>query len=646
MNTEESIRSAWNKQHLASKILRVRLAYGRRLKPILIHRSTQRFLDGLCAVVAIVLAYLLRFDFSIPAGERPLMWAWAALLFVLTPLALGTFSGYRATWQYFGARDFIRLASRALLVNVAFLIVPIATPSHHLIPFSVIIIEYGVVLFFTSGIRLVRRLDHEALLRLSDSERILIVGTETTIAAAIRQLHPLYGSGLVGIVMDERSLLRMKILGVPVLGSPADLSLLIVLHRISLLFLCSADLQKIPSVIQVAADLDVPVKFLPSVQDLIDNRVRVSKNLTVDSLESDNMDATQELHPAVIECLRGRTVLVTGAGGSIGSELVRQVVEASIKKLVLLDQDENAVFELLGELGPRDFLSPVIADIRDRDAIRAVFDRERPAIVLHAAAYKHVPMMEINACEAVLNNIAGTRNLAEAAVDFGAERLVMISSDKAVRPSSVMGATKRLAEVIIQRYANTSLVRQSRTNFACVRFGNVLGSRGSVLPLFLKQIGQGGPITVTHEDMTRYFMTIPQAVQLVLQAATLASCGDVYMLDMGDPVRIMTFARELIQLSGLTPGKDIDIKIVGSRPGEKLHEQLWNEDAHVTSTEFEHVFRVRAQATHASFDTLLESLELAARERRPEDVRAALHNLPIDYLTEQSDTPAAVLHFA
>ncbi len=637
--------NVWTSRRVARKILEVRLSYGHKLKPFLIRRSTQRLLDGVCAFAAIVAAYSLRFDFSIPTGEWHRMWIWAGLLFLLTPLMLSMFGGYRATWQFFGVRDFIRLAWRVLLLTAVLLIVPIATPAHHLIPSSVIIIEYGVMLFFASGIRLMRRLDHEALLRLSNSERILIIGTEATIAAAIRQLHPLYGRGLAGIVMDESYLLRMKILGIPVLGNPTDLSRLIILHRISLLFLCSADLQKIPNVIQVAADLDVPIKFLPSVQDLIGNRVRVSKNVTVDALQTNNSNAIHELHPAVLKCLNGRTVLVTGAGGSIGSELARQVARADIKKLILLDQDENAVFELLGELGPRDFLTPVIADIRDRNAVRTLFDRERPAVVLHAAAYKHVPMMELNACEAVLNNVGGTRILAEAAVDFGAERLVMISSDKAVRPSSVMGATKRLAEVIIQRYANTSFVRESRTNFACVRFGNVLGSRGSVLPLFLKQIAQGGPITVTHEDMTRYFMTIPQAAQLVLQAATLASCGDVYMLDMGDPVRIMTFAREIIQLSGLTPDKDIDIKIVGSRPGEKLHEQLWNEDAHVTSTEFEHVYRVKAQETHASFEALLENLELAASERRPEHVRAALHDLQIDYLTEQSDTPAAVLHF-
>ena len=240
---------------------------------------------------------------------------------------------------------------------------------------------------------------------------------------------------------------------------------------------------------------------------------------------------------------------------------------APVRKIILLDQDENAVFELLEELQRRSDLKPVIADIRDKEALWRVFSRERPHVVLHAAAYKHVPMMEANPCEAVLNNVYGTRLLAETALAYKTERFVMISSDKAVRPSSVMGATKRTAEVVIQEIARRAECDEDAcTEFACVRFGNVLGSRGSVLPIFLKQIEQGGPITVTHEDMTRYFMTIPQAVNLVLQASTLGSRGDIYMLDMGDPVRIMDFAREVIQHAGLVPGKDIQIRGHGFAP--------------------------------------------------------------------------------
>jgi FlaA1/EpsC-like NDP-sugar epimerase len=625
----------------AQVLLRARLTCGRILKPILIHRFTQYLLDGLCGVIAIVLAYSLRFDFNVPIQERPLMWAWAELLFVATPLALSALGEYRATWGCFGVRDLLRLTYRASVLNlILFLAHGLTSPRQNVIPYGVVIVDYGLLIFLTGGIRLLRRFDREASRRLSVKERVLIVGTESTIVGAIRQLHPLYGAGVVGVVTENTSASRMEILGMPMLGDPTDLGRLMALHRISLIFLCSADLERISEVIQVAADFDVPVKFLPSAQDLIDNRVRVSRNLTADSLR---VHAHQELHPAVAECFAKRTVLVTGAGGSIGSELARQAAALDIKKLILLDQDENSIFELHGELGKLDAVSPIIGDICDRDSIRCLFDRERPDIVLHAAAYKHVPMMELNACEAVLNNVCGTRILAEAAADFGAERMVMISSDKAVRPSSVMGATKRVAEVIIQSRASASAAARSDTKFACVRFGNVLGSRGSILPVFLKQIAQGGPLTVTHEDMTRYFMTIPQACRLVMQAATLASYGDVYMLDMGDPIRIMTFAREIIQCSGLTPGKDISIKIVGARPGEKIHERLWAEEAHVTSTEFDNVFRVQAEPTDPSFHALLENLEVAAREHLAEEVRALLKDLHIDYLAEGVDSAALVL---
>jgi FlaA1/EpsC-like NDP-sugar epimerase len=625
----------------AQLLLHARITCGRILKAILTHRFTQHLLDGLCGVMAIVLAYSLRFDFNVPVKERLLMWSWAQLLFIATPLALSALGEYRATWGCFGLRDLLRLTYRASSLNLTLLLAHLLTPpAHNVIPGGVVIIDFGLLIFLTGGIRSLRRFDREASRRLSGKERVLIVGTESTIVGAIRQLHPLYGAGLIGVVTENTSARRMEILGVPMLGDPTDLGRLMVIHQISLIFLCSADLERIPEVIQVAADFDVPVKFLPSAQDLIDNRVRVSRNLTAASLR---VHPKQELHPAVAGCFANRTILVTGAGGSIGSELVRQAAALDIKKLIILDQDENSIFELQGELAKLDRVSPVIGDICDRDSIRCLFDRERPDIVLHAAAYKHVPMMELNACEAVLNNVCGTRILAEAAADFGAERMVMISSDKAVRPSSVMGATKRVAEVLIQSRASSSAVARSETKFACVRFGNVLGSRGSILPVFLKQIAQGGPLTVTHEDMTRYFMTIPQACRLVMQAATLASCGDVYMLDMGDPIRIMSFAREIIRCSGLTPGKDISIEIVGARPGEKLHERLWAEEAHVTSTEFDNVFRVQAEPTDPSFHALLENLEIAAREHLSEEVRALLKDLRIDYLAEGVDSPALVL---
>jgi FlaA1/EpsC-like NDP-sugar epimerase len=610
----------------------------------LVHRRTQWLLDAFCGAVSVFLAYLFRFDFAIPVSEQHHMLFWTALLFILTPMAFSVAGGYRATWQFFGHRDFVQLCLRAFPICVVLVVSRILSPNRALVPLSVAIMEFGLVVALASSVRMFRRLEHEVALWESDTERVLVVGTPETLVGAIRMLQPVYGAGLKGLLVDDEKLVDMKIAGIPVLGECSRLSQTVASHNITLIFVSSADFPGMTDIIQCAAEFDVPVKLLPSPQDLIDNRVRVSKVLTVDSLRGRKNITATEMAPEVVQCLQGRTVLVTGAGGSIGSELARQVVNIGLAKLIVLDHNENAIFELLNEIGRRPTLMPVIADIRDRDAIRHLFDKERPDVVLHAAAYKHVPMMELNPCESVLNNVSGTQVLVDAAVEFYTERLVMISSDKAVRPSSVMGATKRVAEIVVQNKASRKVEKnRPRTHFACVRFGNVLGSRGSVLPIFLRQIANGGPVTVTHEDMTRYFMTIPQAVRLVLQAATLASSGDVYMLDMGDPIRIMDFAREVIELSGLTPGRDIAIEVVGTRPGEKLHEQLWNEDAHVVPTEFTHVFRVRAPKVDAQFPQMLSTLLEAAADRRADEVLQMLHSLPIDFLTEQISRVAAVL---
>jgi len=632
-----------SKRRSLAKFVEIRRQIAPRIKPWLIRRPTQWILDGICGAAAILLAFLLRFDFTIPQPERLVVLVWAGILFAAIPIAFSIAGGRRATWQFFGHRDFARLAVRALPISFIMILLRAFVSGRGMAPYSVVVMCYVLVLGLAASIRMARRLEHELLLRQSGVERVLIIGTPPTLLGGIRQLQPLYGQGLVGIVIDDDSLHQMRVAGIPVLGQCSELRAIVARQHIDLFFLCSADFPNMAEIIRVASEFEITVKLLPSPQDLINNRVRVSRNLTVESLDHRDRRSADRMSPVVAQCLSGRTVLVTGAGGSIGSEIARQVSSLGLKKLIVLDNNENSIFELLNELGRRPGLMPVIADIRNREAIRHLFATERPDVILHAAAYKHVPMMELNPCEAVTNNIAGTSVLVQAAVDFYSERLVMISSDKAVHPSSVMGATKRVAEIVVQQQASKVDASKPQTHFACVRFGNVLGSRGSVLPIFLKQIANGGPITVTHEDMTRYFMTIPQAVRLVLEAATLASTGDVYMLDMGDPVRIMDFAREVVELSGLVPGKDIDIQVVGTRPGEKLHEQLWNEDAHVVPTEFAHVFRVRAPMVDPSFPSLLGSLIEAAQERRPDDVLSLLHSLPIHFLTEQSNPIAAVL---
>ncbi len=608
-------------------------------------RKVQSLIDGVLAATAVMTAFLLRFDFRLPAASVEAMFIWALVFAIARPVSHLLSGCYRTTWRFFHLKDAFRLALCAFPVSIAALVFRVVEAGGAAIPYSAIVIEYGAFLAFAASVRLLRRVTYEAVRpTVSRSFRTLLVGNDTSLASAIRHVEVYRDVNLVGLLSEEPDVVGLRIAGVSVLGTPASLPRLLTSMGVEVVILSGADLQCIGDVVSCATEFGAQVRILPSARDLIDGKVQVSRTVAIDQIAKRRQAMPQTPHPAVIDCLQGRTVLVSGAGGSIGSEIVRQISGLPVSRLVVLDHDENSIFELISQsnalAGKVEFV-PIVGDIRDRTIVHRTFSEHRPDVVLHAAAYKHVPIMEFNSCEAVLNNVCGTRELVDAAIEFGCERFVMISTDKAVRPSSVMGATKRVAEVLVQHRA-AEAQRKHGTHFACVRFGNVMGSRGSVVPIFLKQIAAGGPVTITHEDMTRYFMTIPQAVQLVLQAATLASSGDVYMLDMGNPVKIIEFAKELIQLAGLRPGKDIEIKVVGIRPGEKLHEQLWSEDATVTRTEFPYVFRVKAPPLNHDFPKALDALEQTARTRQShEAIYELLQHLPIDFLSTAT-TKAAV----
>lgn len=611
-----------------------------KVPPWLLHRNVQMLLDSMVAVTSLWIAYLLRFDFSIPPSQQRGMEGWLIVVAVARPATILLTCGYKATWRFFAFRDAIRLGARSVPVSLCLLLFRAAVRNGVAIPFSVLLMELLLFLCMASALRTARRYEHEFMNRVGSGPNTLIVGSEATLAGAVRHLRASGNTNILGLVTENERLVGLRIDGVLVRGHITALPNLLAAHPIELVIIAGADIRCAEEVMHVTAQFGLQMRLLPSCVDLVKGKVQVRRIIGIDQiLQVRQRKSSGTAHPAVVECFSGRVVLITGAGGSIGSELVRQVTDLPVDKLIVLDRDENSIFELMNQLksaGKDHAAVPVVGDIRDRYAIRHLFSKFRPDIVLHAAAYKHVPVMEENCCEAILNNVCGTRELADAAIDFAAKKLVMISTDKAVHPSSVMGASKRTAEMLIQQRASEAVQRHS-TQFACVRFGNVLGSRGSVVPIFLRQIAAGGPVTITHQEMTRYFMTIPQAVQLVLQAATLASTGDIYMLEMGDPVKIIEFAKEIIEMSGLTPGKDIEIKVVGMRPGEKLHEQLWNEGADVGPTNFPHVFRVKASRVQSSFSVLLQNLEKASRDRENNEIiQDLLREMPINYRVESN----------
>jgi FlaA1/EpsC-like NDP-sugar epimerase len=395
---------------------------------------------------------------------------------------------------------------------------------------------------------------------------------------------------MIGFIDDDRNKYHMSILGLPVLGNRYDLPRLVKeknIHEI-IIAMPSVSRTEISEIINLAKTTGAKLKIIPALNDLIAGKISVKKlrDVSVEDLLG-REPIIADLN-GILGYVHNKTVMVTGAGGSIGSELCRQVSPFAPEKLLLLGHGENSIYTIEMELRkkfPELEIVTVIADVQDRNRMMDVFRTFRPQVVFHAAAHKHVPLMERNPSEAIKNNVFGTRNVADCADRFGAERFVMISSDKAVNPTSVMGATKRIAEMYVQCLNTTS-----QTKFSAVRFGNVLGSRGSVIPAFKQQIAAGGPVTVTHPEMVRYFMTIPEAVQLVIQSGSFAKGGEVFVLDMGEPVKILTLAEDLITLSGYEPYKDIDITFSGLREGEKLYEELLTDEENLGSTQHDRIF--------------------------------------------------------
>jgi FlaA1/EpsC-like NDP-sugar epimerase len=430
----------------------------------------------------------------------------------------------------------------------------------------------------------------------------------------------------VGYVDDNRAKIGMRIRDLPVLGTREAIPRLVREHKVNevLIAMPTAPGLAIREIKEICESLPVAFKTIPGMYELLDGRVKVSeiRDVQIEDLlrrEPVRINANDAFY------LRSKTVLVTGAGGSIGSELCRQAAHRNPRHIVLLGHGENSIYRIHQELQgkfPSLTLTPTIADVRDKGRLHRIFQAHRPDVIFHAAAHKHVPLMELNVEEAVTNNVLGTCNVVEVAEQSGVERFVLISSDKAVNPANIMGATKRIAEMVVQDAA-----RRTGHNFAAVRFGNVLGSRGSVVPLFKRQIAAGGPVTVTHAEMERYFMTIPESVYLVLQAAALGHGGELFVLDMGEPVKIMDLARDLITLSGLQPDRDIEIKITGRRPGEKLQERLFLEGEDYETTQHEKIFVFKGPLPlegHALHDAIRHLILLSQQGSSQADIWAVV----------------------
>jgi FlaA1/EpsC-like NDP-sugar epimerase len=505
------------------------------------------------------------------------------------------------------------------------------------VPFSVVFID---ALLTTAAIALPRLLARTMRAknrrRRSDPGRpALIVGAGDTGKLVAKELilNPDLGFEPIGFVDDDPSKQNHMLLELPILGPLGAIKSIVEQHLVSELIIAmpSARGDVIRKVVRAGLDCGIPTLTVPSLPELISAKTKGGTSLReVEIQDLLRREPVETDLAAVAELATGETVLITGAGGSIGSELCRQIARLAPARLVVLGHGENSIFDIFHELKdafPDVSIVPVIADVRDRKRMAAVFAMYKPHAVFHAAAHKHVPLMEENVIEAITNNIFGTLNVVDAGLDANCRHFVFISTDKAVRPTSVMGATKRVAELIVQHAAS-----KYERNFVSVRFGNVLGSRGSVVPTFLRQIRAGGPVTVTHPEMQRYFMTIPEAVQLVLQAGALGRGGEVFLLDMGEPIRIVEIATDLIRLSGLTVGTDIEIKFTGMRPGEKLYEEMFFSAENVLTTDHPKVLRARSGILPEGAMRRIESLVGAAAAEHPdEELRQLLRNLVPDF---------------
>ena len=556
--------------------------------------------DSLIVVMIPLLSLLIRFDGSMNQYDLDQLLLLMPISLCIRIITFYGFGLYHRLWRYASVKELVVISSAvtvsSLLIGMYAGFIDSTLPkSIHFISWFLIIAAIGVSRLCIRVINCFRR-------RVPGKySRVLMIGAGDAGAMIAREIEHRYyhTKKIIGFIDDDSYKQKKMIYGVKVVGSCKDIRRIVTEQCVNEIIIAmpSVEGKMVREIVSECKQTNCSVKIVPGMYELIDGKVTVQqlRNIDLEDLlrrEPVHLDLNK-----ICAYITGKSVLVTGAGGSIGSELCRQLAKVSPGKLILLGKGENSIYEIHRELTtkfPELRVIPVIADIRDSERINRILGKYKPQVVFHAAAHKHVPLMEMQPEEAIRNNIFGTKCIAAAADRAGAEVFVMVSTDKAVNPTSIMGVTKRVAELIIQ-----NMSKSSNTKFVTVRFGNVLGSRGSVIPLFKKQIATGGPITITHPDMQRYFMTIPEATQLVLQAGAMAKGGEVFVLNMGEPVKIVDLACDLIELSGLVPHSDIKIEYTGIRPGEKLFEELLTVEEGTTATKHEKIFVANLKTVNA-----------------------------------------------
>ncbi len=570
---------------------------------------------------------------------------------IIKLIVFGYFRQFQGWWRFVGISDLLAIVKASLVSTLVLVVLwfsllmaePIRMKLREVTTISqaIFILDMFATIVLLGGLRMAVRLYHEEFLTEAGSKlkRFLIVGAGNAGEALLRELHrmPVGQYDVIGFIDDDPAKQGMNIHGIPVLGKVDQLPQICGEQNIEEIAIAmpSATAKQLRSVVQICEGAKVRFRTVPSVADIASGRYRVSQIRDVDINDLLGRETVKLDLDIIEQYLKDKVILVTGAGGSIGSEMCRQVCNFEPKLLLLLEQAENALFYIERELRksfPKIAMETLICDITDEKRVGQIFEKFKPQVVIHAAAHKHVPLMEINPGEAIKNNVVGTKVVADAADKYGAGNFVMISTDKAVNPTSIMGSSKRVAEMYIQ-----DLNRTSSTHFVTVRFGNVLGSTGSVVPIFKSQIASGGPVTVTHPEMKRYFMTIPEASLLVLQAAAMGKGGEIFVLDMGEPVKIVDLAKELITLSGFRPGEDIEIVFTGIRPGEKLFEELSIKGENMVPTRHSKIgiWENSIPYNREQLRHIIDNLVAMADAREYKDIVAAIKQIVPEYIGDK-----------